>query len=408
MNIVDKKSSQKGENLVDTIVFLGSNKSGTSRDALITAKEMGYKVVLLTDRKKFLSQKNEFPEVDKIIYLDKMEEAKVAIESLSQQGFLVRTCLSFIDPFVSLASRIQKELGLFHLSSDAYFLLEDKSRFREALSGLPSSPFYSICDGSKILEYPKHPLIIKPPISNGSKDVILVKSEHEFRKSMKTVKLPVLIEEYLDGPQYLIEVIIHNGKKHVLGILEQEIMNGDRFIVTGYQFPAVLKPEEEKKLFDEIEVIMNKINLSNGNCHLEMRLVKGEWKLIEINPRMSGGAMNRIIFEGTGVNMAKEIIKLNLGLEPNVERSYNQAVYAKFLTIRSRGRLVKVTGKNRALKHDGVKEVYVKPRKGTVLIKPKSLGQRYAYVLATGKTPEEAKKIAMNSAKEIRFVMESI
>lgn len=374
----------------------------------MAAKEMGYNVVLLTDRKKLLSQKHEFPEVDKMCYVEKMETVMFTIERLVKQGFTIGAVLSFIDPFVSLASRIQGELGLFALSSDALFLLEDKTRFRNTLSGLSSSPFFTIYDGTSTVEYPGHPIIIKPPASNGSKDVILVKSEPEFKKSIKIAKHPVLIEEYLQGPQYLIEVMVVEGKIHVLGILEQEIMNGERFIVTGYQFPAALNEINETKLFDEIEAIIAKIALHNGNCHLEMRLVGEEWKLIEINPRMSGGAMNRILLEGTGVNVAKEVINLNLGMEPNLEASKMNSVYAKFITIGARGRLVKVTGKNRALKHKGVKEVYVKPRKGTVLIKPRSLGQRYAYVLAIGKTPEEAKRIAVESAKEIRFVMESL
>lgn len=393
---------------MDTIVFLGSNKSGTSRDALMAAKEMGYRVVLFTDRRKFLSQKQEFPEVDKMYYVETMATAKEKIASLTKSGHHVRACLSFIDPFVSLAGRIQEELGLYANSTDALYLLEDKKRFRDVLSDLPSSPFYSFNDGSDRMEMPKFPLIIKPTSSNGSKDVILVQSEDELRKALKIAKSPVLIEEYLEGPQYLIEIIVYKGNIHIIGILEQEIMKGDRFIVTGYQFPACLKEDEEKMLRDEIEAIIEKVNLYNGNCHLEMRLVKGKWKLIEINPRMSGGAMNRILLEGTGESVVKEIIKLNLGMEPNLNWSKKASVYAKFLTIASRGRLVKVTGKNRALKHDGVKEVYVKPKKGTVLIKPKSLGQRYAYVLATGTTPEEAKRIAFNSAKEIRFIMESM
>ena len=63
----------------------------------------------------------------------------------------------------------------------------------------------------------------------------------------------------------------------------------------------------------------------------------------------------------------------------------------------------KVTGKGRARKSPGVIEVYVKPRKGTKLIPPLSMGHRYAYVIATGASMEEAKKFAKNAANEIKF-----
>lgn len=393
-----------------TIVFLGSNKSGTSRDALKAAKELGYYVVLITDRKKLLTQKSEFPEVDKMIYKENMFDAIGDIKKLIKKGKDIVACVSFIDPYVSLASKWQAELGLFELSSEALFLLEDKTRFRQALSDLPSSPFYKVYSGNEKLETTDRPLIIKPSASNGSKDVVLVNTYDELQRTLKSYrnKYPVLIEEYLQGPQYLVEVVVHKGKLHIIAIIQQEISNGDRFIVTGYQYPAVLEEVDKDNLTKEVTGIIERINLENGSCHLEMRLVDGSWKLIEINPRMSGGAMNRIILEGTGINVVKEIIQMNIGEKPNFKKSFNHAVYAKFLTIQSRGRLVKVTGRNRASRHKGVKEVYVKPKKGTVMTKPLSLGNRYAYVLATGKTPEEAKDIAVNAAKEIRFVIETL
>jgi biotin carboxylase len=139
---------------------------------------------------------------------------------------------------------------------------------------------------------------------------------------------------------------------------------------------------------------------------LEMRWVKEEWKLIEINPRMSGGAMNQIIIEGIGINLVKEIIKMNLGQEPDITNTKNNHVYAHFITVNAKGRLLKVTGKNRALSYEGVKEVFIKPRKGNILTPPLSMGDRYAYVIASANTPNEAKRIALTAAKEIKFYLE--
>ena len=51
-----------------TIVFIGSNKFGTSKEALTIAKDMGYFVVLLTNR----MLHKEFLEVDQIVYLENL------------------------------------------------------------------------------------------------------------------------------------------------------------------------------------------------------------------------------------------------------------------------------------------------------------------------------------------------
>lgn len=56
--------------------------------------------------------------------------------------------------------------------------------------------------------------------------------------------------------------------------------------------------------------------------------------------------------------------------------------------------LIKVTGKNIAQSSPGVKHVYVKPKKGSILIPPISMGYRYAYVIAVDKTADEARNAA--------------
>lgn len=354
-------------------------------------------------------QRNEFPEVDEMIYQQNMENSKDHIGRLKKEGKKICAVLSFIDPFISIAAKIQSEMGLFSLSTDALKVFEDKTCFRETLIQTSSSPFFKIFDGTEPINLGENkPLIIKPASSNGSKDVVLVNNQEELEKMLKTYRPPVLIEEYLAGPQFLVEVVVFKGDIHIVAIIEQEITNGKRFIVTGYQYPDSLTAQQKEALYDEVETILEILQFENGSCHLEMRLVEGKWKLIEINPRMAGGAMNRIIKAATGINLAKEVIRLNLGMKPTLEKQFQRPIFAKFLTIDSRGRLIKVTGKKRASKQKGVLDVYVKPKRGTVLTEPLSLGSRYAYVMATGETAIEAKMNAIHAAKEIRFIMEKL
>ena len=62
-------------------------------------------------------------------------------------------------------------------------------------------------------EFIKFPLILKTPVSKGSKDVFLIHSIKEYKKTINDFKAsfpntPILIEEYVDGPQYLIELVV--------------------------------------------------------------------------------------------------------------------------------------------------------------------------------------------------------
>lgn len=408
---------------MQTIIFIGSNKSGTSRDALKLSEAMGYFTVLFTDREKFMKQREEFHEVHQMIYIEELldkERLYKEIKELQLQGKDIKGCISLIDPFVQIAATINNEIIQTNLSTDALYLMGDKTRFRQIMGSHPATPAFYIFKPEKetindcVERYESLlPLIIKSPVSNGSKDVILVETKEKFKQGLKKLLsanpyTPILIEEYLVGPQYLVEVIVHDGNVHIIGVIEQEIAKLNRFIVTDYSFPAILAEEDLEKLENTVRSIIATLGLENGTCHLEVRHVKGEWKLIEINPRMSGGAMNRIIYEGSGVDLIKETFMLYLGEEPNLLRQHQRYVYAKYLTVNSRGRLLKVTGKNRAFKHEGVKDVYIKPRKGSILMPPLSMGDRYAYVLAAADHPQKAKEIAIQAAKEIKFFLEPI
>jgi len=407
---------------LNTIVFIGSNKSGTSRDALAVSKQMGYYTILLTDRKELIRQRDEFPEVQEMIFFENLfnkEGVSQFLDELKERDQQLRAVISFTDPFVSYAASIAKERGLTDISVPALIKMEEKTCIREQLNELPVTPQYFIVSVKKpftklVDDYHSFlPLIVKNPISNGSKDVLMANTREDLKAAFQYFekKFPgknVLLEEFVNGTQYVIEVLVCQGRISIAAVIEQEIMNGERFIITGYSYPAQLTSIEKNKLKTAVGEILNQLGLTNGSCHLEMRLTEGEWKLIEINPRMSGGAMNRIIFEGTGINLVKETINLYLGEAPSLKETKSMYVFAKFITINSRGRLMKVTGKNRASAYEGVKEVFIKPRKGAILTKPFSLGDRYAYVLASANTAEQAKKISEEAAKEIKFYLEPL
>ncbi|GMA51756.1 hypothetical protein GCM10025857_31130 [Alicyclobacillus contaminans] len=49
---------------METIVFIGSNKSGSSQEGIQAAERLGYYTVLLTNRKTFLEKRYTGPRVN--------------------------------------------------------------------------------------------------------------------------------------------------------------------------------------------------------------------------------------------------------------------------------------------------------------------------------------------------------
>ncbi|EIJ80615.1 hypothetical protein PB1_09652 [Bacillus methanolicus PB1] len=406
---------------MNTIVFIETNKSGSSREAIQAAERLGFFTVLLTGKRRFIDQRTEFPDVHQMILVKifDYDQLKENIIKILKQGKQIKGILSFIDPFVHVAAALSEEFCPGVVSAEPIRKMEDKVLTRELLKDLPFSPHFAIYSPDDslddfILKQKRYlPLIVKSPLSTGSKDVLLANDENQLKRSMqklltKKENAQILLEEYLTGPQYLVEALVHNGKVHIIAIIEQEITFSKRFIVTGYCLLADIDQDFYNKIFDTVNSILQAFEMKNGACHLEMRLVQGTWKLIEINPRISGGAMNRIIETAYGINLVEETIQLFLGNEPCLIKKQNKYVYCHYKTINSKGKLIKVTGKKRCSQYPGVEEVYIKPRKGMILRPPLSMGDRYAYVLASSDVKEEAKRIAKEAAKEIHFHLDPI
>ncbi len=417
------------------IIFIGTYKSGSSREALKAAEKLGYYTVLFTERINFIKNRSSFPEVHlmKLCDLNNLEEIKQNIRPLILKCIKICAIVSFIDPYCYTACLLAEEFGVNQFSTPAINKMQDKILSRQVLAASPYNPRFTILENEQALYSPSgwklnesFPFILKLPHSTSSKDVYKINNSKQFKRYLKKVlqnsSEPLLAEEFLDGPQYLVEVLVHQKKVHIAAIIQQEITHDMRFIVTGYNLLIDPPADFYDDLKKAVEAIIFTHGMESGACHLEMRHVwknrtlliakedddwgniqNKEWKVVEVNPRISGGGMNRLIEIGLGFNLVEETLKLALGQEPNLSPRHKQNVFAQYVILSEAGILEKITGRKKAYACPGVREVFLKPRKGTLLIPPLSMGHRYAYVIATGNSEKAAIDNAKFAASQIKF-----
>ncbi|MFZ3589271.1 ATP-grasp domain-containing protein [Bacillus sp. DJP31] len=404
---------------MNAFVFIETNKSGSSRDAIKAAERLGYYTILFTSRKKLLHQRIEFYDVHEMIYINTLDEEEMIarLYRLESQGKIVRGILSFVDPFVHIATKLSTRFEIEGFTASAIEIMEDKVLTRMALKDCDESLHFEIYSNEGLLETfldnskLELPVIVKSPISTGSKDVILAETRTELKAAILSLvnngnNRELLLEEYIDGPQWLVETVILNGEVEIVAVIEQEVTKGERFIITGYYVIPKLEMEFLSDLKEALTSIITTLGMKKGTCHFELRQKHGHWKLIEVNPRISGGAMNSMIYHSFGINLVEETIKIYLGLPFSLERKSEKYVYTHYITSSSKGRLIKVVGKSRALSFEGIKEVYIKPRKGMFIAPPVSMGQRYGYVMASADSKAEAGILTLSAAREIKFYIE--
>lgn len=402
--------------MLKTIIFIGTNKSGSSREAIRAAERLGYFTVLFTNNEKQIRQRKEYIDVHEMIFVDTTQLAAMRkeIRMLISKGSVIMTIASFVDSHVSKASQLCAEFCPNGTSYKSVAIMENKAQTRTFLQGLPYSPKYITVSpkarlNAKTLEsLPGFPLIVKSASSTGSKDVLQATDLEQLQRHIRklTEKNPeesIIIEEFIEGAQYLVEAIVHDRKLHIAGIIQQEITFGKRFIITGYGVLAYVPKQLNNSIKQVLESIIEKFDIQNGVMHVEMRQTDDGWRLIEINPRISGGAMNNMLKAAFGFDLVEETLKLYLGQRPSLVQKQRNYVFTQYVIVEKKGILEKVTGKKRARNSPGVVEVYVKPKKGTQLTPPLSMGHRYAYIIAQGRTMELAKGLAKKAAEEIKF-----
>lgn len=400
---------------MNSIIFMESNIDGSSYEGIKAAKSLGFYVHLFTQKDHFLNKQTNCLEIDEIHMvnfeeIEKVEEKIVTILSKHQ----IACIISFMDSFIHLAARLSNQYCHTTLTVHAIKRMENKILTRKHLERKEYSPWYVVIQSSQSLDSviprvkDRFPLVLKMPLSCGSKDVFLVYSESQLRHRIRYIRnrylhKDVMIEEYLVGPQYMVEVIAYKGEIEVVAVIEQEVTKKERFIVTGYSISSEIDQELYNSLVEVSKKIIVDLGLETGNCHLELRHIEGKWKLIEVNPRISGGVMNRLIVESHHFNYAEQILKLYIGQKPYLKKGKICSVYAHYIITNTIGILSSVTGIHKASEIPGVVSIFIKPRIGHLVIPPLAMGQRLGYVLAKGKTSKEAKTIALNAASHIQF-----
>lgn len=415
-----KNIFQKELICLKTIIFIGTNKSGSSREAIKAAMHLGYFTVLFTNNKRQIKQRTQYDDVHEMVFVntDSISEMEQAIKKLSIQGKVIQSIVSFIDANVYKASMLADIFCQNPLSSEAIEIMENKAKTQAFLKGQPYIPTHDIISpGARINAHAlldKHsvPLIVKSSTSTGSKDVLLARTKQQLTNHIKKLQMiyqedKLIVEEYIEGDQYLVEAIVHNDEVQIAAIVKQEITFDKRFIITGYGVLAHVPTDIQKGIETVLKSVVHQFSMRNGSLHLELRLTKNGWKLIEINPRISGGAMNKMLEAAFGFNLVKETLKISLGEAPSIVPKHKIFVYTQYVTLSESGVLEKVTGKGRARKSPGIIDVYVKPKRGTRLKPPLSMGHRYAYVIATADTIEDAEKRAKDAASEIKFHLDT-
>lgn len=222
-------------------------------------------------------------------------------------------------PLVMMA-RVAEKYGFPFFSVDTARWSTDKFLMKERfeLGGIPHARgrLISRVEDAEGLVYP---VIVKPRDNSGSRGVKLCRSEEELRHSIDEALEnshldSVLVEEYIEGPEYSIEGLHYDGKSEVIQFTEKKTTEFPYNVELGHKQPALLTEEQKDAIRDIVAKIGSALRFENCPSHTELKINGRGIFVIETSPRLGGDFITSTLVPlSTGINMEDQLLNILLG-----------------------------------------------------------------------------------------------
>ncbi|SHN68843.1 3-methylornithine--L-lysine ligase PylC [Desulfitobacterium chlororespirans] len=270
------------------VAIIGGKLQGV--EAAYLAKKAGWDVVLFDRREK--AQGAHLADVFHCMDVLRSREEFVA---KLQGADLILPAVEDVEVLTALAEVGQRTQIPCVLDLAAYKVSSSKQRSNQlfAAMGIPTPRPWPDCH---------FPMLLKPSDRSGSEGVQVIPDQEELERVLhQEPRDNWILEEYIEGPSYSIEVIGFSGKYQVFQITELEMD-------AQYDCKRVLAPVRlDLGLKGELKEIALKLarELSlQGIMDVEVILHAGKLKVLEIDARLPSQTPTAV-FHSTGLNMVE-------------------------------------------------------------------------------------------------------
>ncbi len=377
------------------------------------AREMGVYVIAVDDD----------PNAPGMVLADKAivpggltnEEKMVAIAKEEQVDGVIHPCSEVA---MNVMGRINDELGLSGISKEIAIRATNKHLMREAFEkyGAPSPvsrcfKHVELAWGCFCTDF-NGDAILKPSRNSGSRGISKIPSNikgEEFAALFERAKNEsrddsVMLEQFIEGPEFSVEVIVWQGVPHVLAITDKKTTEAPYFVELGHNQPSIYPAEIQQKLKDGAVAGVKALGLSNCAAHCELKVQDGEAYLMEIGARMGGDFIStELTHLSTGIDMVAASIQVVLGERPDLEpKEKKQGACIRYFTPKQ-GTLLSFCG-TEVFSNSHVYQAVLYCKPGDIIPEVKSSLDRSGHLIVTAPTVKEAIEVADRLVDEVKFV----
>lgn len=378
--------------------------------AIIKAKELGYYTIVVDYDKNALG----IPYADKFYNVSTTDVEGICklAEDVKPNGIMT---LATDMPMRALA-KATSILGLPGISYQTAVKSTDKGEMIKAFEehGV-EHPKYVIVEDKKtlynILPNLAYPCVMKPTDNAGNRGVCYISSEKEIIAQYdyshdNSRSGRVIIEEYMEGQEVSVEIIVYKGVVHILAVTDKLTLGKPYFVEIGHAEQSQKSPDVIAAIKDLAIRAVKAVGIDNSPAHVEIMVTKDGPRMVELGSRMGGGCITtHLVPLSTGIDMIKCVMDIAMGNEPDLKPKFKKASALRHI-IGLNGRITKIDGLMEARAVQGVTEVTMLKQIGEEVHYFKNGSDRIGYVIAQGDTTSEAIELCEKALSLIKITID--
>lgn len=325
------------------------------------------------------------------------------------QPFHAVLCL--LDIRLIEAATLAQALGLNYLNLESAQLLRDKFSVRQRLQehGI-EQPMFALATSNEELKAAVEqiglPVLIKPSDGYGSQNIVVLEHEDDLAPWMSPLEdmLPsradyglgvkandrLLVEQYMTGVVIGCDTLTQNGQHTLVGVNEKLFFEPPSFAIRGGCFMP------NKGQFKAIEAyvfaLLDAVGFDCGATHIELILNESGLSLVEINPRLVGAKIPRLINMACKRSIHSDLIDVHLGQSVTPFTQTSEVAVTRWLVAEQAALLEGV--KLPDGEDPRIACVEILKHKGDPIRPPMENSDRIGYVMTCAKTRHEADEAA--------------
>jgi len=326
-------------------------------------------------------------------------------------------------PMLVLAATVAAAMGLPHNPVDAVRAALDKAaqRQRWAAAGVPQPSFRLVPAGDCVRQAAEaigFPCVVKAVSLSASQGVLraddptaAVEAARRIRQILDDAERPadepLLIEEYLPGPELSIDGVLTAGDLTVTAVFDKPGMpDGPTFEETLLVSPSRLAERTLAAAVRTAADAARSLGLSTGPVHAELRICDRGPAMLELAPRSIGGLCSRALRFAGGASLEEIVLANALGRPIPGGGGPAAPCGIYMLPVPRPGILRAVEGKADALAVSGVTGLTITIPPGQ-RVRPLPDGDRYlGFVYAEADTPADVEEALTAAVARLRVVIQ--